>query len=117
MAAANSSGGVMGKMIDAQSMVVASTATNRYGHEGTLSPVVVTAGSGYRPGRGGGWFSVGEAEAEGRAASAGMERVAERENGGQGGGLTEAWGQGRQGPVSVAGNTVIFVAGPLEDRA
>jgi lactate permease len=33
MAAANSSGGVMGKMIDAQSIVVASTATNWYGHE------------------------------------------------------------------------------------
>ena len=36
MAAANSSGGVMGKMIDAQSIVVASTATNWYGHEGPL---------------------------------------------------------------------------------
>ena len=35
MAAANSSGGVMGKMIDAQSIVVASTATRWYGHEGT----------------------------------------------------------------------------------
>ena len=34
MAAANSSGGVMGKMIDAQSIVVASTATRWYGHEG-----------------------------------------------------------------------------------
>jgi len=36
MTAANSSGGVMGKMIDAQSIVVASTATNWYGHEGTI---------------------------------------------------------------------------------
>jgi lactate permease len=33
MAAANSSGGVMGKMIDAQSICVASTATNYVGHE------------------------------------------------------------------------------------
>ena len=33
MAAANSSGGVMGKMIDAQSIVVASTATRYFGHE------------------------------------------------------------------------------------
>lgn len=33
MAAANSSGGVMGKMLDAQSIVVASTATDWYGHE------------------------------------------------------------------------------------
>ena len=36
MASANSSGGVMGKMIDAQSIVVASTATRWYGHEGTI---------------------------------------------------------------------------------
>jgi lactate permease len=36
MASANSSGGVMGKMVDAQSIVVASTATNWYGHEGKI---------------------------------------------------------------------------------
>ena len=36
MAAANSSGGVMGKMIDAQSIVVASTATQWFGHEGEI---------------------------------------------------------------------------------
>jgi lactate permease len=36
MAAANSSGGVMGKMIDAQSIVVAATATKWYGHEGEI---------------------------------------------------------------------------------
>jgi lactate permease len=36
MTAANSSGGVMGKMVDAQSIVVASTATNWYGHEGSI---------------------------------------------------------------------------------
>ncbi|HEX7157130.1 MAG TPA: L-lactate permease [Burkholderiaceae bacterium] len=36
MAAANSSGGVMGKMIDAQSIVVASTVTNWFGHEGSI---------------------------------------------------------------------------------
>jgi lactate permease len=35
-AAANSSGGVMGKMIDAQSIVVASVATGQQGHEGTI---------------------------------------------------------------------------------
>ena len=35
-AAANSSGGVMGKMIDAQSLVVASIATNQRGQEGTI---------------------------------------------------------------------------------
>jgi lactate permease len=36
MGAANSSGGVMGKMIDAQSIVVASTATGWFGHEGSI---------------------------------------------------------------------------------
>jgi lactate permease len=36
MGAANSSGGVMGKMIDAQSIVVASTATNWFGHESSI---------------------------------------------------------------------------------
>ncbi len=36
MAAANSSGGVMGKMIDAQSIVVASVATNQQGREGVI---------------------------------------------------------------------------------
>jgi lactate permease len=36
MATANSTGGVMGKMIDAQSIVVASTATGWYGHEGSI---------------------------------------------------------------------------------
>jgi lactate permease len=36
MASANSSGGVMGKMIDAQSIVVAGTATRWYGHEGEI---------------------------------------------------------------------------------
>jgi lactate permease len=36
MAAANSSGGVVGKMIDAQSIVVASTVTKWYGQEGDI---------------------------------------------------------------------------------
>jgi lactate permease len=36
MGAANSSGGVMGKMIDAQSIVVAAIATNYHGQEGVI---------------------------------------------------------------------------------
>lgn len=36
MGAANSSGGVMGKMVDAQSIVVASTATRTFGKEGDI---------------------------------------------------------------------------------
>ena len=36
MCSANTCGGVMGKMISSQSIVVASTATNWYGHEGSI---------------------------------------------------------------------------------
>ena len=36
MAAANSSGGVMGKMIDAQSICIATAATNQVGNEGSI---------------------------------------------------------------------------------
>jgi lactate permease len=36
MASANSSGGVMGKMIDAQSIVVSSTATRQVGREADI---------------------------------------------------------------------------------
>ena len=36
MAAANSAGGVMGKMIDAQSIVVASTSTQQVGKEAAI---------------------------------------------------------------------------------
>lgn len=41
MAAANTSGGMVGKMINAQSIVVASTATNWYGHEREILRYVV----------------------------------------------------------------------------
>ena len=41
MAAANSAGGVMGKMIAPQSIVVATTATDHYGKEGTLLRFVI----------------------------------------------------------------------------
>ncbi len=36
MCAANSAGGVMGKMVDAQSIVVATAATNQVGNEGKI---------------------------------------------------------------------------------
>ena len=41
MAAANSAGGVMGKMIAPQSIVVATTATDQYGKEGSLLRFVI----------------------------------------------------------------------------
>jgi lactate permease len=41
MASANSSGGVMGKMIDAQSIVVSSTATHQVGNEAAIFKAVI----------------------------------------------------------------------------
>jgi lactate permease len=41
MCAANSAGGVMGKMVDAQSIVVATAATNQVGNEGVIFKFVV----------------------------------------------------------------------------
>lgn len=41
MAAANSAGGVMGKMVDAQSIVVATAATNQVGSEGKILRAVI----------------------------------------------------------------------------
>ncbi len=41
MASANSAGGVMGKMVDAQSIVVATSATNQVGNEGLIFRFVV----------------------------------------------------------------------------
>ena len=41
MTAANSAGGVMGKMVDAQSICVATAATNQVGNEGMIFRFVV----------------------------------------------------------------------------
>ena len=51
MGAANPTGGVMGKMIDAQSIVVASTATRWFGHEGEILFQLPHAGITRRGGR------------------------------------------------------------------
>jgi len=49
MGAANSTGGVMGKMIDAQSIVVASTATGQQGREAAIFKAVFSTASCWRP--------------------------------------------------------------------
>ena len=41
MCAANSAGGVMGKMVDAQSITIATAATNQVGNEGVIFRFVV----------------------------------------------------------------------------
>jgi hypothetical protein len=47
----------------------------------------------------------------------GSKRVPTLEIGDNGEAVLELWCKGGKGQFSVAGNTVIFVAGPLEDRA
>ena len=47
----------------------------------------------------------------------GSKRVPNLEIGDNGEAVLELWCKGGKGQFSVAGNTVIFVAGPLEDRA
>jgi len=48
---------------------------------------------------------------------AGSKRIPTLEIGDNGEAVLELWCKGGKGQFSVAGNTVIFVAGPLEDRA
>jgi hypothetical protein len=47
----------------------------------------------------------------------GSKRIPNMEIGDSGETMLELWCKGGKGQFSVAGNTVIFVAGPLEDRA
>jgi hypothetical protein len=51
------------------------------------------------------------------ARQAGSKRLPNMEIGDNGEAVLELWCKGGKGQFSVAGNTVIFVAGPLEDRA
>ena len=47
----------------------------------------------------------------------GSKRLPNLEIGDNGEAVLELWCKGGKGQFSVAGNTVIFVAGPMEDRA
>ena len=47
----------------------------------------------------------------------GSKRVPDLDIGDQGEVVLELWCKGGKGQFSIAGNTVIFVAGPIEDRA
>lgn len=51
------------------------------------------------------------------ARQAGSKRVPNLEIGDNGETVLELWCKGGKGQFSVAGNTVIFVAGPMEDRS
>jgi hypothetical protein len=62
-------------------------------------------------------FPFGMAMTKEVARQPGSKRVPNVEIGDNGEAVLELWCKGGKGQFSVAGNTVIFVAGPLEDRA
>ena len=62
-------------------------------------------------------FPFGMAMTLDAARQPGSKRVPNLEIGDSGEAMLELWCKGGKGQFSVAGNTVIFVAGPIEDRA
>jgi len=62
-------------------------------------------------------FPFGMAMTLDAARQPGSKRVPNLEIGDSGEAVLELWCKGGKGQFSVAGNTVIFVAGPIEDRA
>ena len=62
-------------------------------------------------------FPFGMAMTMGVGRQPGSKRLPNVEIGDNGEAVLELWCKGGKGQFSVAGNTVIFVAGPLEDRA
>jgi hypothetical protein len=143
---------VTGKRINAQSIVVASTATNWYGHEGmilrfvfkystglacqqraeifedcmfsmtgfvkqaAITLVLATAAFRSIPAYAGGEFPFGMAMTLDVAPQPGSKRLPNLDIGDNGEAVLELWCKGGKGQFSVAGNTVIFVAGQIEDR-
>ena len=62
-------------------------------------------------------FPFGLTMTSGVAPQPGSKRLPNLEIGDNGEAVLELWCKGGKGQFSVAGNTVIFVAGPMEDRA
>jgi len=79
--------------------------------------LVVAAASNAGPARADAEFPFGMAMTLDVARQPGSKRLPNLEIGDNGEALLELWCKGGRGQFSVAGNTVIFVAGPIEDRA
>lgn len=79
--------------------------------------LVLAAALNASPARADGEFPFGMAMTLDAARQPGSKRVPNLEIGDNGEAVLELWCKGGKGQFSVAGNTVIFVAGPLEDRA
>ena len=79
--------------------------------------LVVVAAANTGPARADAGFPFGMAMTLDVARQPGSKRLPNLEIGDNGEAVLELWCKGGKGQFSVAGNTVIFVAGPLEDRA
>jgi hypothetical protein len=82
-----------------------------------VSLVLLTAALNIGPARADDGFPFGMAMTMDVARQPGSKRVPNVEIGDNGEAVLELWCKGGKGQFSVAGNTVIFVPGPLEDRA
>jgi hypothetical protein len=82
-----------------------------------VSLVPLTAALNIGPARADDGFPFGMAMTMDVAQQPGSKRLPNVEIGDNGEAVLELWCKGGKGQFSVAGNTVIFVAGPLEDRA
>lgn len=82
-----------------------------------ISLVLLAAAQNIGPARADDGFPFGMAMTMEVARQPGSKRVPNVEIGDNGEAVLELWCKGGKGQFSVAGNAVIFVAGPLEDRA
>jgi hypothetical protein len=82
-----------------------------------VSLVLLTAALNISPAWADDGFPFGMAMTMDVARQPGSKRLPNLEIGDNGEAALELWCKGGKGQFSVAGNTVIFVAGPLEDRA
>lgn len=82
-----------------------------------VSLVLLTAALNVGPALADDGFPFGMAMTMDVARQPGSKRLPNVEIGDNGEAVLELWCKGGKGQFSVAGNTVIFVAGPLEDRA
>ena len=94
-------------------MVLAKSVAKRF----AVSLVLLAAAVNIGPARADDGFPFGMAMTMDVARQPGSKRLPNVEIGDNGEAVLELWCKGGKGQFSVAGNTVIFVAGPIEDRA
>src|SRR6202166_1144692 len=82
-----------------------------------IASILLAAASNTSPARADAEFPFGMTMTLDVARQPGSKRLPNMEIGDNGEARLELWCKGGKGQFSVAGNTVIFVAGPLEDRA